>query len=520
MAVATYPCNNLCAPRWAKLEHGHFDPGQSHCQRDVTLWHTERNGRRLRHGGSGLHWYNSANTQTLKHRGNDMDKLAGIILAAGEGIRMRSRIPKVLHRLCGKELIRYPVELLGRLGVDRIVVVVSPANQDAVKELLGDSVEYAVQSSKTGTAGAVESAAEILQGKVERVVVMGGDSPLVAIESLRRLVDEHLEGGRQMSVLSGIVDDGSGLGRIDRDLGSRQNVVGIVEAVDDPDRPAGPVEVNSGVYCFQADWLWDSLLSVRASGGAERYLPDLAGIAAGQGGSVAARPSDDPAEVLGINNRVELAQLEDIQRKRIREHWMLEGVTITDPSSVMIDEGVSIGQDTVILPNTMLLGSTSIGSGCEVGPGSVVRDSTIGDDCRVISSAMEEAVMESGVDIGPYSHLRPGAHLESGVHIGNYVEVKESRFAAGAVMGHFGYIGDASIGANVNVGAGTVTCNYDGKDKHRSVVEKDAFVGCDTMLVAPVTVGAGAVTGAGAVVTKNVPPARLAVGVPAKILDR
>ena len=412
------------------------------------------------------------------------------------------------------------MELLERSGVDLIVVVVSPANQDAVKELLGDSVEYAVQSSKTGTAGAVESAAQMLRGKADQVVVMGSDSPLVAEESLRRLIDEHLSTGRQMTILSGIVSDGSGLGRIDRDLGSQQNVLGIVEAVDDAKRAAGPVEVNSGVYCFQADWLWENLQQVEAGGSSERYLPSLAAIAAGQGESVSALPSNDPAEALGINNRVELAHLEDIQRKRIRERWMLEGVTISDPSSVMIDDGVTIGQDTVILPNTMLLGNTSIGSGCEIGPGSVVKDSTIGDDCRITSSAMEEAVMESAVDIGPFSHLRPGAYLESGVHIGNYVEVKESRFEAGAVMGHFGYIGDASIGGNVNVGAGTVTCNYDGKEKHRSVVEKDAFVGCDTMLVAPVTVGAGAVTGAGAVVTKDVPPARLAVGVPAKILDR
>ncbi len=199
---------------------------------------------------------------------------------------------------------------------------------------------------------------------------------------------------------------------------------------------------------------------------------------------------------------------------------MLEGVTIMDPSSVMIDARVKIGQDTVVLPNTMILGNTSIGSGCEIGPGSVVKDSVVGNDCRVTSSALENAVMEAGVNIGPYSHLRPGAYLESGVHLGNYVEVKESRFAAGAVMGHFGYVGDASIGANVNIGAGTVTCNYDGKDKHRCVVENDAFIGCDTMLVAPVTVGAGAATGAGAVITKDVPPARLAVGVPAKIIDR
>ena len=450
-----------------------------------------------------------------------MDKLAGIILAAGEGRRMNSQTPKVLHRLCGKELIRYPVELLGRLGVNRTLVVVSPANQDAVKALLGDDVEYAVQPSMTGTAGAVKAAASTLQGQAEQVVVIGGDAPLVTDDSVRRLLDGHLKAGRQMSIMSGIVQSSAGLGRIKRDIGSRQNVLGIVEATDDLERDGQPVEVNSGVYCFQADWLWENLGQAGVSDNGESYLTDLAAVAAGSEGTVvAALPSNDPDEVLGINNRVELAHLEDIQRRRIREQWMLAGVTITDPSSVMIDGGVTIGQDTVILPNTMLLGKTSIGSNCEVGPGSVVKDSQIGDDCRVTSSTLEEAVMEAGADVGPFSHLRTGAYLESGVHIGNYVEVKESRFEAGSVMGHFGYVGDASIGTNVNVGAGTVTCNYDGKDKHRTVVEKDAFIGCDTMLVAPVTVGAGAVTGAGSVVTKDVPPARLAVGVPAKIVDR
>ena len=449
-----------------------------------------------------------------------MEKLVGIILAAGDGVRMKSRTPKVLHSLCGKELLRYPVELLRQLGVDRTVVVVSPANQEDVKELLGDYVDYVVQASKTGTAGAAESATDMLRENVEQVVIMGGDSPLLTVESLKRLIGEHGAANRQMSILSGIVKDSSGLGRIDRGTGSQQNVLGIVEAVDDFGRPDEAVEVNSGVYCFQADWLWRNLQQVKTEGRPERYLSDLAAVAAAQGDSVSALPCNDPVEVLGINNRVELANLENIQRRRIRERLMLDGVTISDPHSVMIDEDVSIGQDTVILPNTMILGSTAIGAGCEIGPGSVIRDSTVGADCKITSSAVEGAVMESKVDIGPFSHLRPGAYLESGVHLGNFVEVKESRFASGAVMGHFGYIGDASIGADVNVGAGTVTCNYDGKHKHRSVVEKDAFVGCDTMLVAPVTVGAGAVTGAGAVVTKDVPPARLAVGVPAKILAR
>ncbi len=449
-----------------------------------------------------------------------MDDLVGIILAAGEGVRMKSRIPKVLHRFCGKELLRYPVELLGKVGVDRIVVVVSRANQDAVQDLLGDSVEYAVQSSKTGTAGAVEFAGSLLRGESKQVVVLGGDAPLVSEESMQGLINGHVENAHLMSILSGIVQDSNGLGRINRDHGSQRAVMGIIEASDDLNRGGQPVEVNAGVYCFQADWLWENLARITPGKGSERYLTDLAALAVEQGENVAALPANDPTEVLGINNRVELANLEVIQRRRIREHWMLEGVTISDPSSVMIDAGVTLGQDTVLLPNTILLGNTSIGANCEIGPGSVVRDSSIGDDCRVTSSAMENAVMESGVDVGPFSHLRPGAYLESGVHIGNYVEVKESRFAAGAVMGHLGYIGDASIGAKVNVGAGTVTCNYDGKDKQRTIVEDGAFIGCDTMLVAPVTIGAGAITGAGAVVTKDVPSARLAVGVPAKIVER
>ena len=449
-----------------------------------------------------------------------MDELVGIILAAGEGVRMKSRVPKVLHRLCGKELLKYPVELFRNVGVHKIVVVVSRSNQNAVKGLLGDSVEYAVQSGKTGTAGAVESAASILRGNSQNVLVIGGDSPLVSEDSLKNLIGAHIKDARQMSILSGMIHGSSGLGRIRRDQNPQQSVLGIVEAIDDSDRSDESLEVNSGAYCFQSDWLWNNLNRVEPGNESERYLTSLAAIAAEQGVGVAALTSSEPAEVLGVNNRVELANLEDIKRQRIREHWMLEGVTITDPASVMIDTDVTIGQDTVVLPNTMLIGNTSIGSNCEIGPGSTLMDSTVGNECRVTSSVIENAIMEDGVDIGPFSHLRHGAYLENSVHIGNYVEVKETRFAAGAVMGHFGYIGDAAIGPRVNVGAGTVTCNYDGKDKHRTVVEEDVFVGCDTMLVAPVTIGANAITGAGAVVTKDVPSARLAVGVPAKIVER
>ena len=440
---------------------------------------------------------------------------AGVVMAAGEGKRMRSRVPKPLHRVCGKEMVRYPVELLRRAGVERVVVVVSPGNREAVQAVLGDSVEYAVQARPDGTGGAVSACRKALQGRYEQVLVIGGDTPLVSDVSLEALLATHSARGARMTVLTASVPGMTDLGRVVIEDGS---VAGIVEAADATGNPDCPdTMVNAGVYCFEAAWLWTAINRVGPSATGELYLTELAGMGAADGVGVYASEAADPVESLGVNNRVQLAAAEEAMRRRIRERWMLEGVTMSDPESVYIDGDVHIGMDTVILPNTMLLGKTRVGENCEVGPNSTIRDSTVGNQCRVTSSALEEATMEDDTDIGPFSHLRPGAYLETGVHIGNYVEVKESRFKAGSVMGHFGYAGDATIGERVNIGAGMITCNFDGKDKHRTVVEDDAFIGCDTMLVAPVTVGEGSITGAGAVVTKDVPPARLAVGVPATI---
>jgi len=279
-------------------------------------------------------------------------------------------------------------------------------------------------------------------------------------------------------------------------------------------------EVNGGVYCFADSWLWENLARIEPSPGGERYLTSLVAIGAARGDRIWGVVAADTDNILGVNNRLQLAQVEAKLRQRIREHWMLAGVTLLDPASVFIDADVAIGRDTVILPNTMLLGQTHIGEECEVGPGSVVRDSTVGHRCRVTTSVLEESVLEGEVTVGPFSHLRPGSYLELGVHVGNFAEVKNSRLATGVAMGHFGYLGDATVGGRVNLGAGMVTCNYDGKEKHRTVIEAGAFIGCDTMLVAPVTVGAEAVTGAGSVVTEDVPPGQLVVGVPAKIKER
>ena len=439
----------------------------------------------------------------------------GVVMAAGEGSRMRSRTPKPLHRICGREMVRYPVELLREAGAGRVVVVVSPGNRDAIEAVLGDVVEYAVQEHPSGTGGAVASCTGLLRGEAGPVVVIGGDTPLVNLESINELLERHETEAASMTLLTAQDTGMPDLGRVLEVDGRVQVIVEAAEAAGSTEVMQS--EVNAGVYCFDSQWLWQAIPELRPRRSGETYLTDLARVATASGDGAFSVLLPDSEEALGVNNRVQLAVAESVMRDRIRELWMLAGVTIADPGSVYIDADVHIGMDTVILPNTMIIGLTTIGEDCEIGPNSVIRDSSIGNGCRVTSSSLEEATMETDTDIGPFSHLRPGAYLESGVHIGNYVEVKESRFKAGAVMGHFGYAGDATIGARVNVGAGMITCNFDGKDKHRTIIGDDAFIGCDTMLVAPVEVGERSITGAGAVVTRNVPPARLAVGVPATI---
>ena len=452
-----------------------------------------------------------------------MSQWAGVVLAAGMGARMKSHLPKVLHRVCGKELVRYPVELLRRLGVERVVVVASPSNLEALNQLLGDDVEYVVQPSVTGTGDAMAQTTELLGNGADNLLVLGADSPLVQSDTVIALMTSHIESSSHMTILVGQAQSAGDLGRVRRDPSGQ--VTGIVEAADDPGSAEGPVEVNGGVYCFSTSWLWDNLPRIQPSQSGELYLTSLVSIGSGNGGSGSGSKifgfvTPDAAQLQGVNNRVHLAMVESALRQRINQEWMLGGVTILDPASVFIDADVILGQDTVILPNTMLLGRTTVGEECEIGPGSVLRDSSVGNRCRITASMLEEAIMEDGANIGPFSHLRSGAHLESGVHVGNFAEIKESRLAVGVLMGHFGYVGDASIGANANLGAGMVTCNFDGRDKHRTNIGVGAFVGCDTMLVAPVTVGDDAVTGAGSVITEDVPPGRLAVGVPARIVAK
>ncbi|MEJ2208597.1 MAG: bifunctional UDP-N-acetylglucosamine diphosphorylase/glucosamine-1-phosphate N-acetyltransferase GlmU [Anaerolineae bacterium] len=318
-----------------------------------------------------------------------------------------------------------------------------------------------------------------------------------------------------MTLLTFRPENPAGYGRIVREAGTGR-VLAIVEHDEATAEQREIGEVNSGILCFEDDWLWPHLARVERRPGGEVYLTDLIAMARDEDRAVAALQVADPLEVMGVDHRLKLARAEAEMRRRLNEALMLSGVTLIDPATTYIEAGVEIGADTVVWPNTLLQGQTRIGSRCTVGPGSVIRDSTIGDDCKVELSVVEQAVMEAGSDVGPFGHLRKGAHLGAGAHMGNFGELKNSYLGPGAKMGHFSYLGDATVGAEANIGAGTITCNYDGRRKHPTTIGQGAFIGSDTMLVAPVEVGDGARTGAGSVVTRDVPAGGLAYGVPAR----
>ena len=435
-------------------------------------------------------------------------------MAAGRGSRMRSRTPKVAHPLAGPPILRQVVEAARGAGAAECVVVIGAGDEaDAVRAAAGEGVRFAVQAEPLGTGHAV-GCARAAAGGAEFVLIMNGDVPLVLPETLRRLMAAVEGTAADLAVLTANVPvEEYGVLELDGD-----RITSIIEtkAAEGMDR-AERRFINSGQYAARADWLWSRLPRIAPAPNGERYLTALASIAYAEGNAAVAVIAAEEAEVRGINDRVQLAEAEATVRDRIRRRHMLAGVTIADPASTFIDQGVSIGMDTVILPNTHLLGATSIGGNCHIGPASVVRDSSIGDRCVVRQSTVEESVLEDGVDMGPYSHMRPGTRLGEGVHIGNYAEVKSSHLGRGTKMGHFSYIGDADVGAGVNIGAGTITANYDGEKKHRTVIGDGAFIGSDTMLVAPVRIGAGARTSAGSVVTRDVPDGMLAVGAPARI---
>ncbi len=442
-------------------------------------------------------------------------RIGSVILAAGLSKRMNSSLPKVIHPLSGKPLLSYSIETAKAVVSIPPVVVVGFAS-DKVMDAIKEDVSYVHQTEQLGTAHAVLMAEAQLSGKVDLVVITSADMPLISAETLQKLVETQLNNNGPMTLVSITDNDSRGFGRIIRNASG--NAIAIIEEKVATADQLQIKEYNAGIYCIKADWLWDALKKVKKSPVGEYFLTDLLEIAVREKEMVTVLTLTDADEAIGINNRIHFAEVEKIMRRRINEKFMLSGVTMIDPDRVYIEPSVRIGQDTIIYPETYLRGNTQIGKSCEIGPGTIIDNSTIGDECKILKSVLEGAVLEDHVEMGPFCRLRTGAHLASHVHMGNFGEVKKSYLGKGTKMGHFSYIGDAQIGENVNIGAGTITCNYDGEKKNKTVIGDETFIGSDTMLVAPITIGKKAITGAGAVVTRDVSDGEKVVGVPAHVI--
>ena len=441
---------------------------------------------------------------------------AAIVLAAGQGTRMRSRIPKVLHPLAGLPMIDHVIAALAGAGVVRPVVVIGHGSE-AVAAALGDRAPTVLQDPQLGTADAVRLGLAALDDAATSVLVTMGDAPLQPADLFETLVREREASGAAIALVSARMPDPAGYGRIVR--ADDGGATAIVEERDADAATRSIDEVNVGTYAFDAAWLRGSIGRVAASESGEFYLTDLVAIAVGDGRPVCVVEAPDADDAMGINDRVALAAAEDRLRRRIAERHMRNGVTIVDPSTTRIDAAVQIGQDARIEPWTILEGESVIGQEAVVGPNTHVRDSRIGPRTQVWASVVESAVVAEDVQIGPFAHLRPGAEVGARCRIGNFAEIKRSRLGAGTQQHHFSYLGDAEIGENVNVGAGSVTANFDGTAKHRTTIGDDVKLGVDTMMVAPITIGDGATTGAGAVVTRDVAPGKTVVGMPARPIE-
>lgn len=450
---------------------------------------------------------------------------AAVVLAAGDGKRLRSTLPKVLHRVAGRSLLGHVVAALEPLGLDRVVAVVSPKIEELLKggddelefgKVGFENVGFAIQDPPRGTGDAVRVALEELGGG-GTVLVVPGDAPLLRTETLDALFELHRSSGASATLLTADVDDPTGYGRVVRGIGSA--VERIVEHKDATEDELALHEMNAGVYIFDGDVLASMLPKLDdANAQGEFYVTDVIGLLRAEELGVVALKSGS-IETSGVNDRAQLSSVGRYLRERACDGLMAGGVTIVDPQTTYIDPTVIIEPDATILPFTFLEGSTIVRSGAEVGPQTRIVDSEIGSGATVTFSVVRRSKIGSSASVGPYASLRPGTTLGEGAHVGTFVETKKTTIGRGSKAPHLSYLGDAEIGEDVNVGAGTITCNWDGVEKHRTVIEDDAYISSDTMLVAPVRIGKGAATGAGSVVRDDVPDGALAVGVPARIIE-
>ncbi len=451
--------------------------------------------------------------------------LVAVVLAAGEGTRMRSRVPKVLHPLCGRPMVLHVIDTLVELPLERIVVVVGHQAETVTKtlqnELVTDiPVEFVEQRVPRGTGDATSVALTAFSDAVDDddVIVLSADIPLLRADTLALLATEHRLADAAATLLTAELDDPTGYGRIVRD--ARGTVERIVEQSDGNPEELAIREVNPSIYCFRRAFLAPALRRVSPENAqGEYYLTDVIEVLRSTGHSVLAVPATDATETLGVNDRAQLAAAETLLRERINAEWMRAGVTMSDPARTYIDTTVDLAEDVRLLPGTVLEGRTSVGAGSVIGPDTRLVDTIVGEDVTITYSVTRDAEVGDGAVVGPYAHLRPGTRLGRGAKIGNFVETKNAEIGEGAKANHLAYVGDAEVGPNANIGAGTITANYDGRNKHRTKIGADAKIGSNTVLVAPVEVGAGATTGAGAVVNRDVPPNALAKGVPAKIVE-
>ncbi len=445
-----------------------------------------------------------------------MRDVQAVVLAAGKGKRMASALPKVLHQICGRPMIAYILDTLAEVGVASPIVVVGHES-DQVRAALGEGVRYVVQAEQLGTGHAAMRALPALEGHGGTVLLLYGDVPFLRSETIETLIAHHRAQGAAATVLTDLREDPAGYGRVVRD--GAGNVCRIVEDTDASAEEREIREINAGTYAFEAGALREALRAITpANAQGEYYLTDAIALLLERGQTVAAVVVAESVEASGINSRRELASAEAAMRATLLGELMDRGVTVIDPQTTFVHAGVRVGRDTILHPGTSLEGATVIGEASVIGPNARLVDAEIGDRVTIEASTVVRSSVDDDSRVGPYSRLRPGVRLGRFVDVGNYAEIKNATIGDRTKVHHMSYIGDATIGAGVNIGAGTITCNYDGRAKHVTVIEDGAFIGSDTMLVAPVRVGRAAVTGAGAVVTKDVPARGVAVGVPARVI--